>query len=100
LRELFLLLHKGVRYVWDPAKAASNFAKHGVEFAAVVRFDWATATTEIDARRAYGEQRLRSVGWIEGRIFVLIHTSRGDAIRLISLRRANRKEILRYGTAR
>jgi uncharacterized protein len=71
-----------------------------VEFGAIIGFDWATAMTEVDARRVYGEERLRSVGLIDGRMFVLIHTRRADATRLISLRRANRKEILRYGAAR
>jgi uncharacterized protein len=88
-----------VRYTWNPAKNVTNFAKHGVWFEAVFQFDWITAMTETDRRRDYGEPRFRSLGMIDGQVFVLIHTPRGELIRVISLRRANRKEIVRYDAA-
>ena len=85
-----------MRYVWDPAKAAANLGKHGVGFAAVHGFDWQTAVTEADRRRDYGEPRFRSAGMIGRELFILVHTPRGEAVRVISLRRANRREIMRY----
>ena len=49
-----------------------------------------------DRRWDYGEARYRLLGAIEGRVFVLIYTVRGSAIRIISARKANRKEIREY----
>lgn len=88
-----------MRHTWHQAKNAANFAKHGVWFESVFEFDWTTATTEPDRRRDYGEPRFRSFGLIGGQVFVLIHTPRGELIRVISLRRANRKEIVQYDAA-
>ena len=48
------------------------------------------------AGRDYGEDRYRLLGAIEGRVFVMIYTVRGSALRIISARKANRKEIREY----
>ena len=46
-----------------------------------------------DRRWDYGERRYRPLGAISGRVFVLIYTMRGSAIRVISARKANGKEV-------
>jgi uncharacterized DUF497 family protein len=53
---------------------------------------------EEDFRYDYGEPRFRLYGRVEGRLFVVTFTMRGDAHRIISARKANRKENRRYGT--
>jgi uncharacterized DUF497 family protein len=85
-----------VSYGWNPAKRASNIAKHGVDFAAVEDFDWETALVEADTRRDYGEVRLRAMGSVGERLHVLVYTIRRTSIWVISLRRASNKEIRRY----
>ncbi len=49
-----------------------------------------------DRRWDYGEDRYRLLGAIEGRVFVLIYAMRGAAIRIISAREANRREVREY----
>jgi hypothetical protein len=49
-----------------------------------------------DQRGDYGEDRYRLLGVIGNRVFVLIYTMRGSAIRIISARKANRKEVQEY----
>jgi uncharacterized DUF497 family protein len=83
---------------WTPAKRASNIAKHGVDFTAAEDFEWGTALVEADTRWDYGEVRLRATGSIGGRLHVLIYTIRQTSTWVISLRRANNKEIRRYAS--
>lgn len=47
---------------WDEAKRASNFAKHGLDFADVIQFDFGTALHEIDDRESYREFRETAIG--------------------------------------
>jgi uncharacterized DUF497 family protein len=48
--------------------------------------------TRVDASQDYGEQRLISLGWLQGRVVVLVWTDREDGPRLISCREANPHE--------
>ncbi|WP_372613651.1 BrnT family toxin [Aquicoccus sp.] len=80
-------------YEWDIEKAAQNLAKHGVPFEAVENFDWSTAIEAEDTRYDYGETRMQALGMIGQRYHVLVYAWRKDRIRVISLRKANRREI-------
>ena len=82
-----------MRYEWDSDKAEANLAKHGVPFADIVRFDWDTAFEAEDTRYDYGEKGMQAVGLIDNRLHILVYTQRGDTVRVISLRKANRREI-------
>jgi len=83
---------------WDDTKAASNLAKHGVPFEYAARVLLDEAVVDFDAsREADGEARRKAVGQIEGRIFTVVYAQRGDAIRIISARRANAMERKVYG---
>ena len=86
-----------MNYQWDPAKATANLKKHAVEFAdAVGVFDDPGAIT-IEDPDAEGEQRLLAIGLdVLGRLIVVAFTYRGDDLRLISARKATRKEISIY----
>ena len=59
--------------------------------------DLATAVVVPDERHLYRERRQRAFGLIDGRLHVLVFTMRGEVLRAISLRRANRREVSRYG---
>ncbi len=83
-------------FEWDDDKAAANLAKHGVAFERVGDFDWSTAQIIVDDREDYGELRMKALGLIGDRLHVLIFTEREDAIRVISLRRANKREVEAY----
>lgn len=80
---------------FDPAKDAANIAKHGVSLADFTGFDAAPIVVEDD-RFDYGETRFVGFGRINGRAYSVVFTRRGDAMRLISFRRAHEKELRRY----
>jgi len=83
-------------YEWAPVKAERNALKHGVFFEMAEGFDWNRATIMTDRRDDYGEPRFIAIGPIEARLHVLVFTPRGTKIRVISLRKANEREKLRY----
>ncbi len=78
--------------VFDPAKDRENLRKHGVSLSLAEDFDMTGAFVEIDDREDYGEVRFNAVGFIAARLFSFTFTSRGETIRGISLRKANRRE--------
>ena len=84
------------RYSWDEEKRAANVDNHGVDFTAAQDFDWETALEFEDTRRDYGERRLVSYGKIGLRLYVMVWTWRHGTVRIISLRKANTREINRY----
>ncbi len=82
---------------WDPAKAKANYKKHVVRFsdAEMVLYDPMALSFENDD--TVGEQRFVSIGRdVVGSILVVVYTYREETIRLISARRATRKEIRIY----
>jgi uncharacterized DUF497 family protein len=87
-----------VEIEYDPKKNSSNIAKRGLSFDRVHEFDFATATTFEDDRVDYGETRWRSFGFLDGRLHALVHVEIDEnVIRVVSLRRANKREVKRYG---
>ena len=81
-----------MQYEWDEKKRIANLARHGVDFAATEKFEWDTALETIDGRFEYGEERWITLGFIGNKLHVRIYTSRADVIRIISLRKANKRE--------
>ena len=82
---------------WDSKKAAANERKHGVPFVLAGRtFDDPACLILEDRRRDYGEERFNAFGKIDGRVFMLAFTWRGDRCRVISMRKANARETRRY----
>ena len=81
-----------MNYEWDENKRAANLAKHKVDFIAAEDFDWTSAVEVIDDRFHYSEERWVAIGFIGNRLYVLAYTMRGENIRLISLRKANKRE--------
>jgi uncharacterized protein len=85
-------------FVWDERKRAANLRKHGVDFAIAELFDFAAAATIVDDQRDYGEVRYRAFGAVAGRLYVIVFARRGEHVRIISARKANAREIRRYGS--
>ncbi len=84
---------------YDPKKNARNIAKRGLSFDRVHEFDFGTATILEDDRLDYGETRWRAFGLLDGRLHALVYVEIGEsAIRVISLRRANKHEVGLYGS--
>jgi uncharacterized DUF497 family protein len=80
-------------YEWDEAKNRSNFVKHGLDFADAERVLTGMCVTFVDSRFDYGEERLITLGPLAGRVVIIAHAPRGDDItRIISMRKANRRE--------
>jgi uncharacterized DUF497 family protein len=85
------------QFEWDADKAEANFLKHGVPFeAAVDVFLDVDRLEEADTRRSYAEERYNTIGIVSGVCFSVTFTMRDGIGRIISARRASRKERKRY----
>lgn len=85
---------------FDPAKNARNVRQRGISFERFADMDLESALSIEDTRADYGERRIRMLGFIDGRLHAAVITARGENIRVISLRRANRREERRYAKER
>jgi uncharacterized protein len=84
-------------FEWDGAKAAANYAKHGVTFdAARDVFKDAFAIEQVDDRHDHGEERWTILGMARDRLLLVAYTMRGDRIRIISARAAEPYERREY----
>ena len=83
-----------LNFQWDQNKARTNLAKHGVSFEeAATVFGDALSLTIPDPAHSQKEERYIILGSSHtGKLLVVVHTERGDSIRIISARRASRKE--------
>jgi hypothetical protein len=82
---------------FDPAKNATNIARRGLDFADAILMWQEGPVIEIeDDRDDYGELRMIAIGRVRGRVCVTVYTDRGPVRRIISLRKANRREINAY----
>jgi uncharacterized DUF497 family protein len=81
-----------MEYEWDEVKRRRNLTKHGVDFPVIIGFDWASAITALDVRRDYDEIRYVSFGFIGKRLHACVYARRGRKRRIISLRKANKRE--------
>lgn len=89
-----------MEFEWDEEKDAANRAKHGVSLAEAALLDWASAYDRFDSRNDYGETRIRSLVPLQKRVYLCVYTVRGRAYRIISLRKANLREVREYENAR
>ena len=86
-----------MRITFDPTKRDSTLTQRGLDFADAEEV-FAGVTIDIpDARQSYGESRMISVGHLRGRMVVVVWTQRDDARHVISMRKANDREKVRYG---
>ena len=86
-------------FEWDATKNAANIAKHGIDFEDAVRVFEGPTLLEQDERREYGEIRMIAYGVVDDRELTVIYTIRGTRRRIISARRAKKRERETYRQA-
>ena len=84
---------------FDAAKNARNIRDRGLSFERVREFDFETAVFTVDTRRDYGEIRRRVLGRLDGRVHALVFVDTAMGIRVISFRKANKREARLYEKA-
>lgn len=86
-----------MNFEWDEAKSETCFTQRGFDFAYAARafFD-PNRIMRADTRFSYGEERYQLMGMIERRLFVVTYTPRHAAMRIISARKANQREVSHY----
>ena len=85
-----------MRIEFDPVKDKENLAKHGVSLALAEDLDWEAALVWVDARFEYNELRMVALAPKTGVLYYVAFVDRGKLLRIISLRRAIRREVKRY----
>jgi len=85
-----------VAITYDPDKNENNVASRGISFDRAAEFEWLSALIVEDKRKDYGEARFQALGFIEGRLHMLVFTPRAGDIHVISLRKANKREVKRH----
>ena len=81
---------------FDTNKNAANIRLRGLSFERVVDFDFENAVYRQDSRREYGEIRIRTLGFLDGRLHALVFTETAKGVRVISFRKANKREVKTY----
>jgi uncharacterized DUF497 family protein len=81
---------------FDSAKRDRTLAERGLDFARAVEGFAGHHFTAPDVRERYDEERFITVGLLDGRMVLLVWTPRGEARRVISMRKANEREQARY----
>lgn len=87
-----------MEFEYDPAKSTKNLAKHGIDFDEAQRL-WDEDVVTLSTKPGTDEVRFLNVGIIGGKHWVAITTPRGNATRLISVRRARDYEVELYEQA-
>lgn len=81
---------------YDPTKNATNIQQRGLSFDRAADFEFEAALIVVDTRRDYGETRYRALGLLAGRVHALVFVETDDGIRVISFRKANKREVKIY----
>jgi uncharacterized protein len=85
-----------MRFTWSERKRSINVREHGLDFVDAPRVFEGTTFTFEDDRFAYGERRLVTLGLLAGIPVSIVHTETEDEIRVISFRKATRREAHLY----
>ncbi len=88
-----------MRITFDVAKSDRNARERGLPFDRAADFEWTNALVSEDERHDYGERRFLATGYLDERIHVLCFVPVPGGIRVISLRKANMREVRRYEEA-
>lgn len=82
---------------FDPKKSQKNVKERGLPFEWVEEFDWETAITSQDERHPYPEPRFIAMGYLSERLHVICFTPiDSKTVRIISFRKANKREVTKY----
>ncbi|HIJ82645.1 MAG: phage protein [Magnetococcales bacterium] len=85
-----------MKVIHDPAKDIINREKHGLSLAEAAHLDWDKVLVWEDTRCDYGEARQVAPAVLGTRVHAVVFVDRTDGRRIISLRKANVKEVMRY----
>lgn len=85
-----------MKITFDPAKDKSNMVKHGVSLADAAELDWNSVVVKPDTRKDYLELREIGYGLIGDRLYCVVLVQRGESFHIISLRKANSREVKEY----
>jgi hypothetical protein len=85
-----------MRIEFDRAKDVSNRARHGVSLALARELDWDAALVWVDDRFGYDEIRMIALAPKSNTLYYVAFVERGDRRRVVSLRRATRREVKHY----
>jgi uncharacterized protein len=81
---------------FDSAKSGKNLLARGISFELAAKFEWDSALVVEDLRKDYGERRFQALGLIKNRLYMMVFTPRANKVHVISLRKANKREVKRY----
>lgn len=82
-----------MKYIWDDRKNKANIRKHGIPFARAIRMFEGRVMETLDGEVEHGESRIKAVGLVDGvEIFVVYTDREGETRRIVSARKATRKE--------
>jgi uncharacterized DUF497 family protein len=85
-----------MRIEFDPAKDVANQARHGVSLSLACELDWDAALVWVDERFEYDEMRMIALAPETEILYYVAFVDRGEVRRIISLRRATRREVKHY----
>lgn len=82
---------------FDAKKSAKNVAERDLSFELAEKLEWDIALVEEGTRKDYGETRLQVLALLGARLYAVVVTPRGEDLRVISFRKANKREVKIYG---
>lgn len=85
-----------MRFQFDPKKSSANTAQHGVSLAFAEQLDWDCALVWVDDRFDYDEVRMIALAPNTATLYYVAFVDRAESRRIISLRKANRREVKHY----
>ena len=85
-----------MKFTYDSVKNDSNHRKHGLPLSDARLLDWNTAFSWIDERKNYGEERRIALALMNQRLYCVVYVESKATIRVISLRKANIREVDEY----
>ena len=83
---------------YDQAKSNRNIKERGISFALAADFEIESSLIRIDIRQIKKELRFNAIGYIGNKLFHITCTLRSDVVRIISLRKANKREVKHYAS--
>jgi uncharacterized DUF497 family protein len=85
-----------MKFTYDSAKNDSNLAKHGIPLSDAKLLNWDSPICWVDDRKNYGEERCVALALIKQRLYFVVYVELKISKRIISLRKANIREVERY----
>lgn len=93
---MFIYIIESMELIWDEKKRRATFDNRGLDFAEAGEVINSRSVTVADTRMDYGETLFITVGFLRKRMVVVVWSRRGETQRIISMRKANEREIAKY----